>query len=327
MIETPASKLCLYLLSQPCYNGYMSDKRARPLFWPDDTMVRAGQAILQEQLVILASHQGVVAESAQAKGVHEMRKAIRRMRTAFRLLRRYFHKGAFKPYRSCLKKSMVYLGESRDLFILLSKLQQTLDVNLQTPGEREAILQVKRYWRRQKEIADLQVQQHIGSDAFQECIDALTCFVAGAAEQEDKNSGEALPRVRYQAPILLYERLAAVRSYGPRIEGAELATLHELRIQFKELRYTMEFFAPILGPGTDEMIAHLNQIQDHLGDLNDARVGLERLTGIPDRDSGAVYRAILQEETERLRATFSPLWATFDTVAWREQLALALSVL
>ena len=101
-----------------------------------------------------------------------------------------------------------------------------------------------------------------------------------------------------------------------------LPRFHALRKGCKGLRYTLEFFEDVLGPGARPLIKKVKALQDHLGDLQDAVVtsGVLRdyLTWGTWRHGGhdlpgpvevivapgaARYLAARQEEMERLIRT------------------------
>ena len=129
--------------------------------------------------------------------------------------------------------------------------------------------------------------------------------------------------VRHVLPGLIFARIASVRAWGDLLPNLTLRQFHQLRIQFKELRYTLGFFEPLLS----ECAAVLDlsrRIQEHLGQLNDASVGLELLAdmrGCPDE--AAAYTDFLGGELARLMADFLPLYAEFDRPEVRRALALA----
>jgi CHAD domain-containing protein len=81
-------------------------------------------------------------------------------------------------------------------------------------------------------------------------------------------------RVRHVAPVVIYQRVAAVRAYDEwvSIPNPPPERLHALRIACKRLRYTLEFFGEFLGPDTQTLIKSIVTIQDHLGSLQDAVV-------------------------------------------------------
>ena len=52
---------------------------------------------------------------------------------------------------------------------------------------------------------------------------------------------------------------------------------HDLRIQCKRLRYLFEFYAPIYGESITPFVRRLKQLQEVLGDLQDAHVAVTEL--------------------------------------------------
>ncbi len=53
-------------------------------------------------------------------------------------------------------------------------------------------------------------------------------------------------------------------------------TLHRFRLESKRFRYTLELFRPCYGPGLEQRLAKLREIQTHLGEISDcsATIGL-----------------------------------------------------
>src|SRR5690606_10133100 len=120
--------------------------------------------------------------------------------------------------------------------------------------------------------------------------------------------------------------------YGEVWPAGSLEQWHELRIRFKRLRYSLDFLTPVLGEEGPVLVAGLNAIQDHLGDLNDARMALiylaEQTPHTDGRAAGiALYTQAKQQEIAQLQQQFAPLWASFSSNAWREQLDRVLTAL
>jgi CHAD domain-containing protein len=101
------------------------------------------------------------------------------------------------------------------------------------------------------------------------------------------------------------------------------AELHSLRIAFKELRYTCEFFAPLFGGGMKEVIRSLVKFQDCLGRHQDARVAAGILGGViagplMPPDVLIVLGSLIQLHRERAigeRRALLALWPVFASVA------------
>jgi CHAD domain-containing protein len=53
--------------------------------------------------------------------------------------------------------------------------------------------------------------------------------------------------------------------------------LHQFRLQTKRFRYTLELFRPCYGPGLDQRLERLREIQNHLGEISDCAATTEML--------------------------------------------------
>jgi CHAD domain-containing protein len=145
------------------------------------------------------------------------------------------------------------------------------------------------------------------------------------------------------APVLIYTRLVAVRAYAAVLPSATVELLHALRIECKKLRYTVEFFREVLGHEAKAVIDDLKDLQDHLGDLNDAQVATHTLNdflaawdarqaALPlaerqNPESVVAYLAYRHAERHGLITTFHDMWQRFARQEFRTNLALAVSVL
>ena len=79
-------------------------------------------------------------------------------------------------------------------------------------------------------------------------------------------------RVRDTAGSRIWTAYEHVRAYESVLKWADVATLHQLRIEAKRLRYTLEFVREALGPEAPALISRVVALQDHLGAMNDADI-------------------------------------------------------
>ena len=268
-------------------------------FTPEMDMAEAGRIALAQQLAIIQNHD------------HSLRK------------------GAFRPYRRCLKRTMRHLARARDLHVFLVKLDRFQEGGTLAAAEREALAALRQMCQSAKDAADEEARRTASRSDYQECLASYRSFTESVGTGVPVERDPFEPRqVRHQAPVHIYRRLAAVRAFEEHVATATVPELHQLRICFKELRYTLEFFAPVLGREIEAVLADLNKIQDHLGDLNDARVALTLLAETEGQAAGVrIYQAAQEMELAQLVDTFGPVWDTFNGVAWRDRVAAALSVL
>jgi triphosphatase len=302
-----------------CYNEFM---RTKALFEANMHIAEAGRAVFAAELVTIRSHQPALLKDADVTAVHETRKAIRRTFAAFKLFAPYFGPGTLKVYRRGLKKFMRRLGRCRDVAVFLNKLASYAQVH-------GAIPELADYWQNQKAIHDRKLRHYLSEPKREQFLDAYEEFTETPGCGPRRQRTHLVPyKVKHLAPLLIHERVAAVRAYEDLMAEATIDHLHQLRIQFKELRYTLHFFAPLLGRGIMPIEANLEAIQDMLGDLNDCRVALRLLAVSPvDEVMKASYRAAKEIEIARLVAQFSPLWTEFNAPNWRHKLATALAVI
>lgn len=309
-----------------CYNRRME---AEAILTADMPIAELGRAVLAGQLAIMMAYQPVLMEDAELTAVHETRKAIRRTYTAVRLFHPYFEPGLLDGYRRRLKKLMRRLGRCRDIDVLLARLRAHM-ADAPIP-----LTDLEQYWQGQKTAVDANLRRFLEKPRQQQFWIDYGQFTSTPGRGVLPPAETTAPvKARHLIPALLYQRLAQVRAFDDflaahqHLAQADMGQLHRLRIQCKELRYALEFFAPLAGPEMALAVAVLEQLQDNLGALNDARIALDKLAIVPARETAVNhYRQVQQAEIGRLLDEFQPLWAAFNSLEWRRNLALALSVL
>jgi len=296
--------------------------RTKPLFEADVHIAEAGRAVFAAEIVTIRSHLAALLSDADMTAVHETRKAIRRTLAAFKLFAPYFEPETLCGFRQNLRKFMRRLGRCRDVDVFLDKLAVYAEVHGSLP-------ELADYWRDQKALRDENLQRYLSKPMTAEFLDAFEQFSRSSGQGVGPEPTRLVPnKAKHLASLLIHERVAAVRAYEDLLAEATIDQLHQLRIQFKELRYTLHFFAPLLGRGIVSIEANLEAIQDVLGDLNDCRVALGLLAESPvNEEAKAGFRAVKEREFAQLVASFSPLWAEFNAPTWRRKLATAVAVL
>ena len=71
---------------------------------------------------------------------------------------------------------------------------------------------------------------------------------------------------------MLHECLARVRAYDTVLPASDDTMLHALRVEYKQLRYAIEFFRPLLGTSADHFLREVKAMQEILGRINDIAV-------------------------------------------------------
>jgi CHAD domain-containing protein len=273
-----------------------------------------------------------------------MRVATRRLRAAFEVFGAAFDPKALKPHLKGLRATGRALGQVRDLDVFMEKAARYQES--MAPDDRLGLEPLLQTWHSQREKARLEMLTYLDSPVFASFKNDFTIFVSSTGlGVPPEPKGNPIPRrVCELAPMLIYERLAFVRAYDSDIQQAPpIETLHALRIEYKKLRYTVEYFRDVLGPQSKDLINEFKNLQDHLGDLHDAQVAIQILQDFMkaekkkpaqalqtlDTELHAIsaYQEFRQQELIHLKDSFPEVWAHFNRPEFMQQVALVVSVL
>ncbi|NLE46120.1 MAG: CHAD domain-containing protein [Chloroflexi bacterium] len=306
---------------------------------PDDAMSEAGRKVLRLHFARMLEHEAGTRLGTDIEELHDMRVATRRMRSAFDVFAPYFDPKVLQPFVKRLRRIGRALGRVRDLDVFMEKAQRYLkdipdnqDINL------DSLLDA---WRSQRETARERMIETLDGKVYRRFVEEFGAFVTtpGAGALVRPAGRPAANQVYQVVPTLVYRRYEVVRSYEPLLDDAPLDILHALRVDFKRLRYTLEFFRDVLGPEVGAVVKEVVAVQDHLGDLNDADVACSLLIEFlgqwsrsERRDrvdiSGVVqYLLTTQTELHGWVASFPGVWLNFNRAELRRSLALAVAAL
>ncbi len=301
----------------------------------EDFLPEAGRKVLRFHLARMIAHEAGTREGNDPEDLHRMRVATRRMRAAWRVFGDGFQKGRTKRHRRRLREVAGRLGAVRDLDVLIEAGEAYLATQSRT--EQRAVAPLFAAWRDQRDDARVLLVRELESESYKRWVDDFRDFV----RNEGAGAAAVVPtvphRIRDRAASQIWTAYEQVRAYEPVLRWADVATLHELRIAGKWLRYTLEFVRECLGPDAASLIARVTAMQDHLGLLNDADVAasmaraflVERSGRLSEAEAAAIGRYLMDREREvaRLRRTVGPIWRGVGGLAFRRGLGRAVAVL
>jgi len=93
-----------------------------------------------------------------------------------------------------------------------------------------------------------------------------------SAKSAEENAAERLPqlaRAYFRAGRALFAAKSTAR------------TLHKFRLETKRFRYTLELFLPCYGPGLEERLKLLRNLQNLLGEINDCATTQKLVGAMP----------------------------------------------
>ncbi|WMW21023.1 CHAD domain-containing protein [Methanolobus mangrovi] len=301
-----------------------------------DTMRDAARKILMFHFGVMVEHERGTKVGKDIEQLHDMRVAAMRMRSAIEVLEDYLDmKKMFSHYRN-IKSTRRVLGSVRDLDVFLEKIDhylegQSPEIRIDMDPLTDSILieKAKQRGNMLEYLDDVKYNKFKNNFA-----DYLLGKKAWKMKSINKN-GEPVPcRVMDVLPVLLYTQFAAVRAYDEVISDEtvvdpSLEKYHQLRIDVKILRYTLEFFKEVLGSESRDLIRDLKALQDNLGDMHDTVVALELLenfekygrwgevdkksshasTGLQDYPGVDAYLEYRKQELQNLLDTFPDVWS------------------
>ena len=217
---------------------------------------------IKRHIRTLRSHLSA-ARAGDPDGIHDLRVASRRLRSALREARPAF--GAAQPKRMAkqVQKITRWLGKARELDVSILLLDRHRSRLRGAP--RHAATHVIRHMRSLRKAASPEVMEaadFVESPEFAQALmslfearhPAVSCHLMHA-----KRSISARHK-RLQAACRAWEK------------SHREDDLHQVRICFKKLRYTCEFYERLHPAVMKKTLAELKQAQEALGQWNDYRI-------------------------------------------------------
>lgn len=310
---------------------------------PTDSLAEAGRKVMRHHFAEMLFHESGTLSGENIEALHDMRVATRRLRAAFEVFAQAFEPGALAPHLKGLRATGRSLGAVRDLDVFMENAQHYLAT---LPEEQRSDLNpLLVAWEGQRDNARTQMLAHLQGQDYHTFKRKFNIFIhtPGAGARSIPQDQPKAHTVQELAPVLIYQRLAVVRAFDPFLADAPIERLHALRIEFKKLRYTVEYFQEALGKEAEEVVDDLKKLQDHLGYLNDAQTATQILREFIDAwepqqaalpiserqnlEATVKYLATRHAERHRLMITFYKAWERFKRPEFRRNLARAVSVL
>ncbi len=297
----------------------------------DDPWAEAGRKLLRFHLARMLGHVPGVLGSDDPEEVHAMRVAARRMRAVWRVFGDGFERDERRRYLAELRELGARLGTVRDLDVMLEIL--VAGGQRRSARQREGLEPLLAAWLLEREARRQALAHVLASDAFTTFVADYETFAStpGLAAAQLEPAAPAI--LRYRMPTAIWGAYQAVWAFEPLVAGADLATLHRLRIAAKWLRYTLEFVREPLDPEASALIRPVVALQDHLGDQHDLHVAAElardgiatvATTRQQERAIGKLI-ADLDDDVARLGRTVGRTWRPLVDPRYRRALGLAIA--
>ncbi len=204
--------------------------------------------------------------------VHKTRVGFRRIRSQLRILKPLFKKRYLKYLRTESKKIGRTLGYVRDLDVLKLNLNSFYQSRYGDENFNPTIWQPA--FDKNYKLARNNLLKTLKSEPFLEFIQFFNTFCNQTnlgIKNEDLWGEKGTSNLNSLVKTKLFDQFNKIQYYGELIlKLPEDSTFHELRIEVKRFRYTLDFFAPLLNSNpVESLINSLAILQDDLGIIND----------------------------------------------------------
>ena len=301
-----------------------------PPILPEDTMAEAGRKALHKDFMQFKAYAETlhIADYVDVETIHKMRVAARRMRSIFKLLDEYYKPKATLRYRKHLKQLGRSLGAVRDIDVMLGNLNQ-YQATVETTAENILSKSAEKL-QKQRAKALKKLWRFLSSKDHTKFERRFTKFLLTKGKGAHKIDSTTIApyQVRHVLPVIVQEHLANIKAYDTVLTDADVDRLHELRIEFKQLRYLITHFQAVLGKSAVTFIDDLTTIQDHLGEINDLVVAQEYFRGVTGKTKSLkTYINTMEGKQVEQIQSFAQAWEKFNTRTVQRRLSDALLVL
>jgi CHAD domain-containing protein len=286
----------------------------------DTLCTTVGKIIGRQAFKMWANTEGTLYD-LDPEFLHDLRVATRRARFALKIFRDLVGSEPAKELRKELSWAARSLGRVRDIDVFQQKFSEQFS-RIRTNGQREkadrVIRMIVEYYRGRRRRHCEKTNAVLVSDRYRTLLEMLRNLEKDLLRRDDGvPTVEAVPDIvggALDRMHVWFERTA---------ESLTPEDLHALRIEFKGLRYTTEFFSDLYIAPMRKAIRSFIQFQDCLGLYQDAQVALESLEefarrmvkrGDPDPELMLAIGALMQVQRdiqEEQRALFLGRWNRF----------------
>ena len=217
----------------------------------------------------------VLLEADDVEALHQARVSLRRLRSALSLFQQTVHGADYRVLKEELRWFSQRFGDARNLDVLIARLEdsKSLDETMRKPLQQA------------RTRAYRQVTDALRSERARTLMMRLVLWIETGSWRFRKAGQQDLSTL---AQFQLDTQWRRISRQADELADLEPEELHRLRIKIKKLRYASEFLASLYdakprGKQRDRFTAALKELQERLGDLNDAWTAEELVKSLPGK--------------------------------------------
>lgn len=282
-------------------------------------------AVLREQFRVFLARESGARLGEDPEELHDVRVASRRMRAAMRIFAEVLPEQV-RELEGELRWVAQRLGDVRDLDVQLDRLERW--ISEAAPEDRELLASLGAVLQERREKARSQMLQALNSRRYARFVESFSELLKRGPSCHSKAAQRPILEV---GPALVRKRYRKVRKIGDGITpDSPPEDYHRLRKRGKRLRYALEFLSNVYGKPAENLVKALKNLQDVLGDHQDAVVAAGYLRELSVKRGGnrklppeAVFvmggiARRYQERAEELRAQFPEVYDKIKGKRWKK---------
>jgi CHAD domain-containing protein len=235
-------------------------------------------------------------KSSGTTEVHDLRVAIRRFMRVLVVLKPCFPRNESRRIRRRLKRIMVEAGSVRNCDIALSLLAKL------APSKSSPLV---RQFQTEREEAAKILTMSLKRSMRRNLSAKWRKALAGKGASEDFRAIPVKAAAKRLLPRMVREYFSGGKDAARGKASAE--ELHRFRIGSKNLRYTLDLFAPLYGASINGLTEQLKGVQTLLGEINDCAT-VARM--VSQHQGGSKILAALKKRQRRKAEQFRRHWNT-----------------
>jgi CHAD domain-containing protein/predicted phosphodiesterase len=250
--------------------------RERALLQADAPFPALLPELLEGRLAAMLKHLASVRDEDDPDAVHALRVATRHLRVALDSAKPFFGKKEHKHLVREVRRLAEAAGKVRDTDVLLEYLRAR--ALLETEAERAGIESLLDALSAERATVRDELDPLLDRWADEDDSEVVAFRDALTAIKPRRKLGDRALTGQVAAATI-ESALARFEKRGRQFADADAGpdAAHQLRIATKKLRYTVEFFAPLLPPDTQERVEALKELQTLLGIIHDRDVLIDLL--------------------------------------------------
>jgi CHAD domain-containing protein len=259
----------------------------------------------------LLTHDPGTRRGDDPEDLHQLRVATRRLRAFLRSAKPLVEAEWATSLREELGWLGGHLGPARDLDVMLIRFRAEVAA---LGADAEAATGLLEALEEEREAAYRDVVETLGGERYYALLDRLEAAADPPLTGDDTSLAKIFKR----------EAKRMRKTFEQLGDHPEDDALHASRIAVKRARYAADLAAHELGKAGERFVGVAKQLQDILGDHQDAVVAQERIRAwalsAPDPESGFAAGRLVQLERDRMaaaRATWQGVWSALDDAARR----------